>query len=91
MTEAQIPWLIFIGIIIGSGIGVLLTVIAAIQCGLLPGVKFWRLRMRQWVLCRIGTKGGEMNRVMLTKDEAQAIVDAHEIDATMNNEEEARR
>ena len=30
-----------------------------------------------------------MNRVMLTKDEAQAIVDAHEIDATMNNEEEA--
>jgi len=40
MTEAQIPWLIFIGIIIGSGIGVLLTVIAAIQCGLLPGVKF---------------------------------------------------
>lgn len=30
-----------------------------------------------------------MNRVMLTKAEAQTLVDAHEIDATMSNEEEA--
>ena len=30
-----------------------------------------------------------MNRVMLTKAEAQCLIDAHEIDATMGNDEES--
>lgn len=40
MTEAQMLWLIFIGILIGSGLGVLVVTIIAIKCGFLPGVKF---------------------------------------------------
>ena len=40
MTGMQMFWLMLIGAIAGGGIGVLLTIIAAVQCGYLPGVRF---------------------------------------------------
>lgn len=40
MTYVQAFWLLFIGIFIGCGLGVTAAVVAAIQFGYLPGVKF---------------------------------------------------